>query len=232
MSGPTKNDSFADKAELREKFALGAGLIVVLGLLLESGPEIAKSILDLTWPKREICGGVLVTIGVGFEVFFSWQALNLARKAEFEAELLISQANERAAQAEKLAAEANLERIKLEIRLADRRVSDDQVLALGSALSSFTGKVMGLHVIDENEAIRFCNELKSGFDRAGITIFEIQKFSPGGIDRGVVLNIGKGAEQFADAISNALVESGVLSHPPGTIRMIQEGQVALRIGPK
>jgi hypothetical protein len=46
MSGPSKKDSFGERAQRIEKLALCAGIVVVVGLLVESGPELAKSILD------------------------------------------------------------------------------------------------------------------------------------------------------------------------------------------
>ncbi len=131
MSGPTKNAmSPGERAERRERWALFAGLIVVIGLLVESGPELARAIITLTWPPRVDIGNVVVTLGVAGEVLFSWGALLAARKAEIAAEERIAETVERSRHAELAVAEANLaleneraERAKLNLKVNRRSVS-------------------------------------------------------------------------------------------------------------
>src|ERR1022692_4686858 len=45
-----------------------AGLTVVSGLLVESGPELWDALVSQSWPARGVTGGVVVTIGVLAEV--------------------------------------------------------------------------------------------------------------------------------------------------------------------
>jgi hypothetical protein len=110
-----------------ERWSLLAGLIVVVGLLIESGPELAHSLIYLEWPSRGVIGNLVVVLGVAGEVLFSWRAVRAARQAELQAEhqiaelnAAVSAANERAANAEKAAAEANLARVKIEEKLREK----------------------------------------------------------------------------------------------------------------
>lgn len=64
MKGPISKDikiGFGlDGLEIATFFA---GLLVVLGLLVESGPEAWTAAISHVWPRREIAGNALVTIG-------------------------------------------------------------------------------------------------------------------------------------------------------------------------
>ena len=116
-----------------ERWSLIAGLVVVVGLFVESGPELAHSLVHLEWPSREVIGNLVVVLGVAGEVLFSWRAVRAARQAELQAEHQIAElnaavaaANERAANAfdratnaEKETAEANERTEMVRARLAE-----------------------------------------------------------------------------------------------------------------
>lgn len=128
MSGPNKKARTpGERAELMERWSLIAGLVVVVGLLVESGPELAHSLIHLEWPARGVIGNLVVVLGVAGEVLFSWRAVRAARQAELQAEHQIAElnaavatANERAASAEKAAAQANLARVETEGKLRQK----------------------------------------------------------------------------------------------------------------
>ena len=96
-----------------------AGLTVVSGLLVESGPELWDALVSQSWPARGVTGGVVVTIGVLAEVIIGVLIAQEARRKEREANLEIAASNDRASKAEQAAAEANLASRKLEVMLVD-----------------------------------------------------------------------------------------------------------------
>src|ERR1700733_8293828 len=128
MNGPTKKQNFSERAERLEKLSVVAALVVVAGLIIESGPDLARAIAKGVLPSREVQGNVLVTLAVAAEAILGWRALTAARKAEIDAEERIAaaerasaEANERAASAERAAAEANLARVQIEREIASMR---------------------------------------------------------------------------------------------------------------
>src|SRR5689334_2891700 len=129
------------KARRRIGFGLGkfevvsafAGLIVVLGIWLESRTEIRWAFRHHVWIPAAV-GATLVGIGVFVEVTIAALAAREARRADLDAK-------ERVAKAEQAAAEANLERVRLEQQLQDqlgwRTITGEQHKALVDKLSRF-----------------------------------------------------------------------------------------------
>lgn len=133
MNGPINTAKTpGERAQWWERWALGAGLVVTIGLLIESGPELAHSVVCHVWPSRGTIGNLIVVLGVAGEVLFSWRAVRAAREAELEAEhtvadleartaeanertanlqLEIANARERQAEAERLLADLRLDRV-------------------------------------------------------------------------------------------------------------------------
>ena len=142
MSGPINRENFGERAERNERLALGAGLIVVIGLLVESGPELAHSLINWVSPGRAVIGNLVVALGVAFEVLFSWRTLLAARRVELEA-------NQRIAEALRAAAEANLARVRLESELRKRTVSrllnKDEADSFVSSLKQFKGQHFAIY---------------------------------------------------------------------------------------
>jgi hypothetical protein len=158
MKGPISKDirvGFGlDGLEVATFFA---GLLVVIGLLMESGPEAWTAIMQRLWPHREVTGNALVTIGVFAEVAIGLFIARSAKRAQVLAEAQIaevteraSKAEERAALAEKAAAEANLARAKLEQRMAARTISDSERREIVKFLSASAGKTVDIVVFDHH----------------------------------------------------------------------------------
>src|SRR5258708_9923383 len=59
-----------------------AGFIVVIGLVVEDGPELLKSFVTKTWPPRAIIGALLVTLGVLAEVVVAVTIARIAKRIE------------------------------------------------------------------------------------------------------------------------------------------------------
>src|SRR5579864_2180371 len=100
-----------------ERGIVVAGGVVVVGLLLEYSPEISNAVKARRIFPEEVIGGILVTVGVFFEVLLGIFVTKYARRSQELADSLISETNERAARAEQAAAEANLARVKMEQRM-------------------------------------------------------------------------------------------------------------------
>ncbi len=205
--------------------AVIAAVAVIVGLLIESGPELGRAAVKGVLPSREVQGNVLVTLGVAAETFLGWRALKWARKAEVDAE-------DRVATAEKLAAEANLERIRLEERMADRRVTAEQHNTLVNELLRVGPMTLDLLVTSSDEAIQFSRQIATAFEMAGWDVNSTVPFPPGGIDPGIVLITLGDLEPHARAIETALCLAGLVERPIGKLGLSAPGRIGLRIGPK
>lgn len=91
-----------------------AGGIVVIGLIVEDGPEILQSLLTWTQPSRAAVGDLLVTAGVFSEVLIAFVIARVARRIDTYAEADTAKALERAAKAQEAAALANERASQLE----------------------------------------------------------------------------------------------------------------------
>jgi hypothetical protein len=168
MSGPIKNAKTpGELAESWERWALTAGLVVVIGLLIESGPELVHSIICREWPAHTTSGNLIVVLGVAGEVIFSWRAVRAARRAELEAERNIVEIRERTANAEKDAAEANLARVRIEEALFKPHILDEKsLLGFAKILIEYTGRkrvdvfVYDSHIVD---VLVLADSINAGF---------------------------------------------------------------------
>jgi hypothetical protein len=168
MSGPNRKPRNAgERAEFLEKLAVRAALVVVVGLLVESGPDLARAIRKGVLPSREVQGNVLVTLAVAAEALLGWRALIAARKAEIEAEKRIAEANERAEQ-------LRLARIRLEADLSHRRLTKEQAEEIVSKLSEFRGQEITLGNAPSSECFWFALELEVALNKAGWIVHRIR----------------------------------------------------------
>lgn len=121
MNGEINNDAKDEKLTEhidRLEKALGvAGLIVVIGLLAEDGPELWKSVVMRTLPSLALIGGALVTLGVAAEVIFAVVIARIAQRIDADAALNIAKANELAADANARAAGLEVEALQLRKQL-------------------------------------------------------------------------------------------------------------------
>jgi hypothetical protein len=124
-----------------EGVVIFGGALVIVGLVIESGPEIWRAILTWTWPGRGPIGSAIITMGVALEVGLGIFLTLDAKRAEREAK-------ERIALAEKETAEANLARAELGRRFAPRwigGVTHDELLKM---LSRYADKRVDIVLFD------------------------------------------------------------------------------------
>src|SRR5689334_4870763 len=122
MNGPIRKPKIGLGLGALELWSIGFGLIVVAGVLLESGPEFWQSVRHWKIPSRVAIGGAMVALGVFGEVAIGVFIARSAKREQVESSERISEAvkatadaNDRAAQAldratkaEQATAEANL----------------------------------------------------------------------------------------------------------------------------
>ena len=153
MKDPARKQSIGSGLRWLEVITTLAGLIVVLGLLIESGPELRQAVETQIWPAREVLGGAVITVGVFAEVALGIFIARSAKRAELKASIAIAEADERAAKAEQAAAEANLARVKIEEHLAWRTITDEQRASLVQQLSGFAGQQISISIWPETDEI-------------------------------------------------------------------------------
>jgi hypothetical protein len=124
-TGGINKEKLSQYIEYLELALIVAGGIVVIGLIVEDGPELWHSLLTWTRPPRAALGDLLVTVGVFFEVLIAFVIARVARRIDAYAEADTAKALERAAQAELRAAEAN--RIAEQERLARFEAEESQL---------------------------------------------------------------------------------------------------------
>jgi hypothetical protein len=139
MNGPSKSDieQPGKHFDWMECGIIFAGVLVVVGLLLESWPELKLAVCERRFPNVTVTGGIIVTVGVLLEVVLGIFITQRANRAQ-------SEANERVARAEQATAEANLARVKLETtllrRTLHRYLDTEEEKELAKALSEFAGQ--------------------------------------------------------------------------------------------
>lgn len=151
MKGPINKDrKIAFGLDGLEVASIFAGLLVVLGLLMESGPEVWQNIMNRVWPQRGLVGGALVTLGVFAEVAIGVFIARAGKRAQ-------SEAGERIALAEKTTAEANLARFKLEAlvtrRTISRRLSREEEEQVTEALRPYSGQTFAIQMLVPNTTV-------------------------------------------------------------------------------
>jgi hypothetical protein len=209
MNGPIKSDT--EKGALFDWMESGivfAGLLVVFGLLMESWPEIKLAISEGRFPKLTVTGGIIVTVGVLIEVVLGIFITQRANRAQSQANERVANALERAGIAEQQAAEANLARVKIEQRLAPRKISAEILRKLVELLKPHAGKRVDVCVFDSHvlEVYQLARNLQGAFSSAG---WNAKLWLTSGLDQ-----IGAGVV-FATAIeSDTLVPMRELLIPP------------------
>src|SRR5580704_409283 len=134
MSGDNSSDRplLERREKRRELIATICGFIVVAGLIIEYGDEIIDCVVNKHRPSRQLFGGFLVTVGVLGEVLFARLALTISRTLQERADSDVALANQRASDALKEAAEANLARAKIEQQMSARAISGEEWQGLKS----------------------------------------------------------------------------------------------------
>ena len=152
--------------------------IVVLGLAIEYLPQIGNAIewmLGITLPTIRShtdllfqLGGFLVIVGVAGELVVSIRASRVETDLRKETNEVIVKAEERAAEALKSAAEANLARVTLEQRMSPRTVFGPGHEELKRVLASRAGTTVDIVLFDHHvqETVLFVTQLISIFGTA------------------------------------------------------------------
>jgi hypothetical protein len=168
MNGPIKKQSIGLGLGVLEVVTTFAGLLVVIGLIVESGPELWQAVITRVWPARTVVGGTVITVGVFAEVAVGIFIARRAKAAELEASVAIADAAERAANAEQAAAEANLARVRLERWISRRDISDDERNAIAAKLSNFAGQRIVIAAFPvAHEPIVFASLISATLSQAG-----------------------------------------------------------------
>jgi hypothetical protein len=180
-----ESEKLGTRSEWLERGIWFAGGLVVAGLLMEYGPELGVAFAKHELPKRGTAGGFLVTIGVAAEVMLGIFVAKTAKRLQVIAGTIIAQTGERAAKAEQAAAEANVERIRLERQMAGRDIPEERLDEIANRLRRFVGQRIIICSFPVNhETILFAGEIHRLLLQAGwVTerILPTQQSSPDGI---------------------------------------------------
>jgi hypothetical protein len=149
-----------------ERLTVLFGILVVIGLLLE--------VIVAAWgdPFLDRWGAVgtdlLVAIGVFGEILFGLKGAARQRELQRRSNIKLSEATDRAAAATQKAEEAQLARVKLEVQLAPRMLTQEQYVAL----QSLEGQVAAVNITatSDYEANRFAAQIAQALSDAGIVV--------------------------------------------------------------
>lgn len=137
-----------------------AGTLVVVGLLIECGPQLLQSATRLQWPSASTVGGLLVALGVLAEVLvgvFITQASNRMRELS---DSVITSTRERAARAEEQLAD-----------VLKRQMPRSSTFPLETFITSLKGKPTANVAItyqpDDGEALTFSWSLSTALVASG-----------------------------------------------------------------
>lgn len=103
-----------------------------------------------------------------------------------------SEANARAAEANRIAEQERLARVQLEAKLAPRTLSAEQQTRIRSELTKLAGRYVTITFINDNfEAAAFASQIRDAFSQAKWVITRFSQMTPGGnglpIVRGVLI---------------------------------------------
>jgi hypothetical protein len=183
---------------------------------------------------------VVLTIGAGATAVLVW----MGNVKESYLKVFLAQSSERTAELEQTAEHERLERIKIEERIAPRRIDSEQQLALMSTLSAFSGHNALMFFSTDIEPTTFARALANVLKAAGWTVEEVPGILFGAPVQGVVVQVHAGATAIAMAAANALVDalkrqrftvSGPISVAPNTgdpMNISQTAELAIVVGSK
>jgi hypothetical protein len=162
----------------------------------------------------------------------------VARRDAESFQLDIARANEHAAEANKKAEEERLARLKIEERLAPRRMSAQQTTTLVRDLKPLNGhRVTIFFISGDLEAATFVDQLGSAFKTAGLIVKTIPGMILGTVKPGISFDIGKNRFADADILANALINVSLANKPIPADKLPEEDltrvdELQLVVGPK
>lgn len=170
---PAKSDhDISSRAERIEFWELVCGWIVVIGVAVEYIPQFIAWAYRPSWHTfKDLIGGVLIALGVAGEIIFADRAkrnreilsarkdkeivgLQLLaeneRSARAKVELQVEDIRKQVALAEQSAAESNLARVQMELRMRARTIAGPEHRELIELLSAHAGKLVDVLVFDHH----------------------------------------------------------------------------------
>jgi hypothetical protein len=154
---------------------------VVAGLIIEYLSEITSffskpiaTTLRAHDPQLREWGGLFVILGVAGELMIGVRSSRVETDLREESNSVLAQANERAANAERQAAEANLARVKIEQRMKRRFLSNEDLKALLDIVAPYARRSVDIIVFDhhEPETLNFARQLTRVFTSANWVVRE------------------------------------------------------------
>jgi hypothetical protein len=132
----------------------------------------------------------------------------LATAKEQNFQLSLSEANERAQNAEKAAESEKLERVRLEAEIQPRRLSHEEQVEISRDLRHFAGMTVALATYSQDtEAMVFAIQIQEALKMADLTVVDlIGRFHASGtpIFLGVIVDMNSKNKELADAIFHAV----------------------------
>ena len=200
-----------------ESGSLFCGALVVLGLALESGPEIVNLLRHHIPLPRPLWGDALVTVGVFGEVAIGLFIARSAKRQEIESATQIAELNAETARLRNETAEANLARAKIEQQMSARAIAGSDHVELKKLLAPHAGKLVDIVVFDHHifETLIFANQIFSLFVSSGWKgqFWESRKAKYRIVGPSVIVAIAKGHEKeymdLGDSLARALRDLGI-----------------------
>jgi hypothetical protein len=201
-----------------------ATALLVIGLVVEYWDDIHRLIDRLRQRRkipwhlvRAVSGGILVTIGVAWELVEEINASNIESKLQTESgkvDALLTIASKDSmgliATANEKAENEHLARVELEAQITPRHFNPNQFLSLVGALKPFSGKTVLIesYALDTDSAV-FGSELIEACKRAHVSVIDARMTvtSFGSISFGVHLS-GKD-EALASALGLEMYHLGI-----------------------
>jgi len=152
-----------------ERWIIGSGLIVVLGLLVEAGVAATHPGYDSTTERIGVLvSDWMVALGVAGEVLFAILARRVQTELRDRSNAALGEAVEQAAQANERAAHAELETEKLKILGAWRKVDLPTIRALGEIIGEMEPAcVLFSYSAGDDEARSYAEDFAAVFKHAG-----------------------------------------------------------------
>jgi hypothetical protein len=191
--------------------------------------------------------GIIVVIGVAGESFFGirhwWNSRKLQKIQEQESDALHAEiarlgketadANARAAEANRIAEEERLARLKLEEKIAPRRLTSAEISKLARLLEPFAGSSLSIHVTAASglEGTNLANDILAALNRAHIATKGNQRLMDSFFGN-VILKAGQNRRKEADIIAGFLIETGLSPKPVQLEQSQDENELRIQIGSK
>jgi hypothetical protein len=195
----------------------------------------------LLWIDRgKILAGFFVAIGVAGEFLGDFISTPIIKRRDDAQQAQIAQlgrdaaeANARAAEANRVAEEEKVARLKLQAQIAPRRLTAEQIAKLASLLKPFGGSSLSLDVTAASglEGTNLADDMIVALNNAHITPKGNQRLMDSFFGN-VILKVGKNRLKEADTIGEFLIEIGLSPKPVPLEQSQDNDELRIRIGSK